>query len=75
MSLSKFSKLHRKQQRQEVADHLKGLLSGQIKPKDKFSGICNELCDFISYGDSVSELLDLMELWPEGSGVRFSPNA
>jgi hypothetical protein len=56
-----------------IRDHLAGLASGKVKPKDKQQGVSNELVNHIGDSSVVIMAFELMRDWPEFSGVNSAP--
>lgn len=56
-----------------LIEHLDGLCSGKIKPRDPFQGLCNELVNFIGYSGVVVRCFELIKEWPLHSGIDKFP--
>jgi hypothetical protein len=56
-----------------IRDHIAGLASGKVRPKDKQQGVSNELVNHIGDSGVVMMAFEFMRDWPDFSGVNSAP--
>jgi len=56
-----------------VIEHLQGLVSGKVKPKDPMLGVCNEFNDFVGHSKVTLMYPSMFLTWDNHSGDNTYP--